>query len=139
MEGLTGLKNVERNLNEAIEEIKGDVSEGVQDVGLDLLSESVKLAPVMTGTLRGSGYVEFNNQQIAEGTEMGTIIKNPLIIEAIDNPSAEIGFGEEYAVKQHEEVEYNHPKGGQAKYLEEPMKNNTMKYVDLIRKKAKVD
>lgn len=139
MEGLTGLKNVEQNLNDAIDQIKGDVSEGVQDVGLDLLSESVKLAPVQTGTLRGSGYVEFNSQQIAEGTEMGTIISNPLRLGAIDNPSAEVGFSEEYAVKQHEEIEYNHPKGGQAKYLEEPMKKNTMKYVDLIRKKAKVD
>ncbi len=136
---LTGLKEVEDNLNEAISEIKGDVGEGIQDVGLDLLRRSIRLAPVETGTLRGSGYVEFNNTEIAEGNENGGMIVKQKIMKSLNNPSAEVGFGEEYAAKQHEEVEYNHPRGGQAKYLEEPMKENIPKYVKLIREKAEVD
>lgn len=136
---LTGLKKVEKNLNEAIDDIKGDVTEGVQDVGLDLLRRGVRLAPVETGALRGSGYVEFNGTEIAEGTGSGGVIPKQKVLKSISDPSAEIGFSEEYAVKQHEEVGYDHPQGGQAKYLEEPMKNNTAKYVEMIRKKAKVD
>lgn len=135
---MTGLREVEQNLNDAISEIKGDVTEGVQDVGLDLLRRSVKLAPVETGTLRGSGYVDFNNRRIAEGTESGGVIPKQKVMKSLGNPSAEVGFGEKYAAKQHEEVGYRHPRGGQAKYLEEPMKRNTSKYVELIREKAKV-
>lgn len=136
---MTGLKRVENNLNEAISDIKGDVTEGVQDVGLDLLRRSVRKAPVETGTLRGSGYVEFNNRKIAEGNAGGGIAPYGKVRRTIDNPVATVGFGEVYAAAQHEHVEYRHPKGGQAKYLEQPMKANTAKYVALIRKKAKVD
>ena len=137
-EYMTGLREVEHNLNEAIDEIKGDVSEGIQDVGLDLLRRSVKLAPVRTGDLRGSGYVDFEGQEIAKGTDSGGVIQKPKIKKSLGNPSAEVGFGVPYAAKQHEEVGYNHPRGGQAKYLEEPMKKNTSRYVELIREKAKV-
>ena len=39
------------------------------------------------------------------------------------NPTARITYGgpaAPYAVVQHERLDYDHPKGGQAKYLEEP-------------------
>lgn len=40
-----------------------------------------------------------------------------------DSVTVEIGYGNEdvkYAIIQHEDMEYSHPNGGQAKYLEQP-------------------
>jgi hypothetical protein len=76
------------------------------------------LAPIDTGALRGSHY------SIPTGElEM------------------EVGFTMPYATRQHEEVGYNHPRGGQAKYLEEPFKANIYKYIknigDAIRRAVK--
>ncbi|WP_026923294.1 hypothetical protein [Glycomyces arizonensis] len=35
--------------------------------------------------------------------------------------TAAVSFDTPYAVRQHEELDYHHPKKGQAKYLEQPM------------------
>jgi len=139
MADIDGLAEVEAKLNKEIENIKGDTTEGIQDVALDLLRRSVKLAPVDTGDLRGSGSVDFGNRTIAEGTEDGGIQEKSRIQQPIDNPMATIGFGVPYAARQHEELEYDHPRGGQAKYLEQPMKEQSDNYVKHIRDKAHVD
>lgn len=57
--------------------------------------------PVDTGNLRDSGYVSDPIQ-----TPNGMVIA--------------LGFTEEYALIQHERLDYNHPHG-QAKYLEVPL------------------
>jgi len=40
-------------------------------------------------------------------------------------------------VRQHEELQWRHPKGGKAKYLEDVVKNNTDRWVRMIYDKAK--
>ena len=47
--------------------------------------------------------------------------------------SAEIGYSLPYALRQHEELGYNHPKGGQAKFLEQPFAENEQKYIDMLK------
>ena len=66
--------------------------------------EAQREAPVEEGTLRGTMAVE-------EAT--------PLDLEAT------ISFSTPYAARQHEELDWKHPKGGKAKYLEDPMKAAT--------------
>lgn len=39
--------------------------------------------------------------------------------------TTETGFGTEYAARQHEEVTWNHPRGGEAKYLENAVKHRS--------------
>lgn len=73
-----------------------------------LLGSSVVLAPVNTGDLRGSG----NVNPIANGYE--------------------VRFSQRYSAKQHEELGYNHPRGGQAKYLEQPLEENRQRYLDHV-------
>jgi hypothetical protein len=91
-------------------------AEAVQDAlvecGADLQSKSVQEAPVDTGDLRA-------NCEVKEETLKITV-----------------GYGLPYAMKQHEELGYNHPKGGKAKYLEDPFNENADRYVEHIRKKA---
>lgn len=68
-----------------------------------ILDKSKDLVPVDTGQLRDSGHVEHD----AGGAAM-----------VYDATSPE-GFP--YGVVQHEDLTLNHPNGGQAKFLEQPM------------------
>ncbi len=115
-----------------------------------ILTEAIDEAPVDTGTLRRSGTVT-----------VGSLPKNPTQIyeeslplekggsgkehkDAFPDPVGKekavyISFNTPYARRQHEEVGYNHPRGGKAKYLEVPFHRNkkkVVKYADLKIKKA---
>jgi hypothetical protein len=81
----------------------------LEAVGEDLLGQAQREAPVDEGTLRGSGAVEVS--------ERGDVL------------SVEVSFSTVYAARQHEEVTWNHPKGGKAKYLEDPLKAMSRRYV----------
>jgi hypothetical protein len=82
-----------------------------REVTFDLLRRSKNRAPLDTGTLRGSGFVEFED----------------------DGLTGIVGYTEEYALRQHEELLWRHPKGGEPKYLERPFQENKQKYIDHIR------
>lgn len=134
---IDGLQRVQQRLNREIGKIKGNIREGLLEVGLDCLGKSVRHAPVDKGDLRGSGYLAYGEVLIARGQKTGQPVK-------VGDPQpntrdvAEIGFGTPYAVRQHEELEWRHPKGGKAKYLEDVVKNNTSRWVKMIRDKAQV-
>ena len=68
----------------------------------DLLGRATRDAPIEEGTLRGSGEVEI--RETATGAE------------------AVVSFNTPYAARQHEELEYEHPRGGKPKYLEDHVK-----------------
>ncbi len=71
---------------------------------VDVGNKADTLVPVDEGILKGS-------QSITPPKSLGT------------TPSARITYGgpsAPYAVVQHERLDYDHPKGGQAKYLEQP-------------------
>jgi hypothetical protein len=112
---LEGLNAVIRNLNKQLDRMGAATKEGLHDVALDLQGKSQRLAPVDTGDLRGSAYTEVEK-------EAGGYV-------------AEIGFKQIYSIVQHENLEYEHPRGGQAKYLEQPAKENINRYVRHIAEK----
>ena len=72
-----------------------------------LRTRSQELTPVETGALRGSAAVS------QEGTR------------------ASVSYNTVYAARQHEEVGWQHPRGGQAKFLEKPLHDEeaTMKRI----------
>jgi hypothetical protein len=107
-----------RNLQAKINEIKDATKEAVNEVALDLIGKAKERAPLDTGDLRGSGFV--NN-----GGTNGQIYK------------AKVGFSEPYALEQHENLQYQHPRGGEAKYLENPLKENEERYIDHIKSKVR--
>lgn len=71
-------------------------------LGVAILANSLPRTPVEFGALRASAYVS---------PPQGTTIAD-----------LEVGYGTEYAVPQHERLDYRHPNGGEAKFLEKGMR-----------------
>lgn len=93
---ISGLKEVYKNLNITEEEIIKAALKGQKALALNILGESQKLVPVDTSTLKRSGHV------------------------STERNITTISYNTPYALKQHEDASLNHPKGGEAKYLEKP-------------------
>ena len=98
--------------NQVFDAITEAVQDGLMENGGDLQGKSVQEAPVDTGDLRNDCKVQ----------------EEPLKVT--------VGYDLPYAMKQHEELDYSHPKGGKAKYLEDPFNENTDNYIEHIRQKA---
>jgi hypothetical protein len=107
-----GLEAFLSNLAAAVPGLKARIASEMAD-GLDGVAQQASaLAPLgvdygthKAGTLKASAYIE---GPLVGGSEV----------------SAEIGFGgeaEAYALVQHERLDYAHPRGGQAKFLEQPL------------------
>jgi len=107
-----GLREVMTRMNEALNRIEGASVDSLRECSWDLLGRSVELAPIDTSDLRGSGKVTFE--------------------EDGNKTVALVSFNTPYAVRQHEELTYRHPNGGQAKYLEQPFQQNAERYVQHI-------
>jgi hypothetical protein len=78
-----------------------DITYALSEVSSEVLAESLKLVPVDTGTLKGSGMVhrpEVSGSQVTAKVSYG-------------------GAASQYAAVVHEDMTANHPHGGQAKYL----------------------
>ncbi|MGE5494613.1 MAG: hypothetical protein ACM3S4_04860 [Burkholderiales bacterium] len=111
---------IQDKIDKATKGAEGATLKALTDVAVDLLSRAAERAPVETGDLRGSGYININGEDIAySAVGSGGIIMagTPAPSESKKNV-AEVGFTAPYAFTQHEHVEFNHPIGGQAKYLE---------------------
>ena len=137
---LKGLKEATRNLNRRLKQVKNYTEKGVTDVVLDCLGKSVPRAPVDTGDLRGSGFARVNNTTVASGPGRGSTalsVKEAAGAAAGDKVEGVTGFSAPYAVVQHEDLSFNHPKGGEAKYLERTVVENTEKWINHLRKSAK--
>ena len=108
-----------------------------------ILTNAIDEAPVDTGTLRRSGTVTVGSKadggQVYAAAEAGTEMKDAFPGETGKEKAVYISFNTPYARRQHEELGYQHPRGGKAKYLEDPFnrnKNNVLKMADLQIKKA---
>ena len=110
---ITGITELNSALKKVTPQAETAVKHELGLIAADLQNKAGKLAPVDTGDLRGSAYTE------------------------VSGMVATIGFVEEYAVRQHEDMENRHPKGGQAKYLETPYKENVGKYTDALKNAIK--
>ena len=95
-------------------EIEATARQALLEVASDLQQESSDQAPVDTGDLRGDAKVDKSE---------------------LDDFIVRVGYGLPYALRQHEEIGYNHPLGGKAKFLEDPFRKNAQKYVDHIGKR----
>jgi hypothetical protein len=80
----------------------------LHQIGEDLLGAAIEEAPLEEGTLRASGDVTVN--VLPGGAELV------------------VSFNTPYAARQHEEVTWDHPRAGKAKYLEDPLKERANRY-----------
>ena len=109
---IEGLDELNAKLSKMTAESRVMLRPLIQKIALDLKGKAQKKAPVDTGDLRGSAYYKTS---VASG-----------------DLSAEVGFNSPYATRQHENMQYHHEKGGEAKYLENPLKENSEKYIKMI-------
>lgn len=135
---LKSLNDVIENLQEEIDKMIVQSTEGLREALIYVAKESQKKAPVEFGDLRGSVLVEMDNTVIAEGVLSGLSDEEKkkrrkegsvqadsgtgLTIVSEEVPEGatvgSVSYNTPYAANQHEHTEYDHPLGGQAKYLE---------------------
>ena len=84
----------------------------------DLQGKSARQAPIDTGDLRANCSVSPLQQE-----------NNQVWVT--------VGYNLPYAIVQHERLDFRHPKGGKAKYLEDPYKENAAKYERYIKSAVK--
>jgi len=108
-----------------------------------ILTEAIDETPIDTGTLRRSGTVTVgalpDGEQVYEAAKSGSEMKDAFTENIGKEKAVYISFNTPYARRQHEEIDYEHPRGGKAKYLETPFKANkkkVLKYADKQIKKA---
>ncbi|MEA4884260.1 MAG: hypothetical protein VB144_11515 [Clostridia bacterium] len=146
---LDGLDEAIAELNAKLAEVEGLTAEAVRDTGLAVLSQAVQDAPVETGDLRRSGSlrwddgteltaasIEKNGKTINYYESSATSTKLSDVVATGADPSKVrdnkrpdgcamviVGFSVPYAAAQHEGVDFDHPKGGKAKFLEDAIKS----------------
>jgi hypothetical protein len=135
------LKRLEAQFNKKLAQIQGATKEAFTDIILDLTGKAILLAPVDTGDLRGSGKGTINQVEVIHGeprekNKAGTVEIGGTVPPA-ERYEGTVSFGTPYAHYQHEGLEFNHPQGGQAKYLEQPFVENMEKYINHLRDSVK--
>ena len=111
--------------------------DGLIRAGEDLLGRSQRLAPVEEGTLRGSAAltVIVDGRRYEGATSRGHAeAAARAAARAGRTPSleVEVSFNTVYAARQHEELGWSHPLGGQAKYLQAPLLAQSARYSRII-------
>jgi len=106
-----------------------------------ILTEAIDETPIDTGTLRRSGTVTVgalpDGAQVYEAAESGSDMKDAFPGPEGKEKAVYISFNTPYARRQHEELGYDHPRGGKAKYLETPFNANKKKVIKYAERKIK--
>lgn len=149
---LTGLKEANERLQEAIYQLERGSAQGLANAALDVATEAQRRAPVENGDLRGSVFIDLDEEQYAMADEKGRSIE--ITGRVPENATkAFICFDCKYAADQHEHTEYSHPsmkriqkmrsggaddstfaeaQTGQAKYLESVLVEQSDALLEII-------
>ena len=101
---------------EILRNMEGAADTALATCAADLQSKSANRAPIDTGKLRES-----------------------CLIEDAGEHALLVGYSKEvddYAMIQHERMDFIHPRGGEPKYLENPLNENAKRYVEYIGEQA---
>lgn len=102
---ITGLDQLTARLNQLAQQLPEAVGRELYRDMAGVMAESQQIVPVDTGALRDSGEVD------RPETSGGNV-----------SVSLHYGGGSvDYALIQHERLDYHHPNGGSAKFLEVPL------------------
>ena len=105
------------------------------------MTEAIDEAPIDTGTLRRSETVTVgklpDGEQVYEAAKDGSDMKDAFPGPVGKEKVVYISFNTPYARRQHEELGYEHPRGGKAKYLEDPFNRLKQKVVKMAEQRIK--
>jgi hypothetical protein len=138
----TGIDQLTRQLardGEVWKRVQQAAVDGMIENTEDLLGRSMRDAPVDEGTLRASGSaaVYANGRavarrgfhEVADQPEAPEMVERKVVEGGLGGAVVgEVGFNTPYALVQHERLDFNHPKGGKAKYLEDNLKEQADRY-----------
>jgi hypothetical protein len=113
-----------RGIDPADRAIKEGIVQSLEIVGADLTGKAQRLAPKKHGPLRESARWEIENAVGFKAGRPGTMSAQVAVNVIFDVPYAEV---------QHERTDFKHI-NGQAKYLEQPLKDNALKYRQFIER-----
>ena len=99
---------------------------------LDLADISKERAPLLSGDLRSDCTAVLNGTVIfTKQKPTGSAVSPKL------SAFGAVGYSLPYSVRQHEELGYNHPLGGEAKFLERPFNENKARYIKRFQRIVK--
>lgn len=114
---IKGLEGIQKNLRKYAKRYPTATANAMYQEGLDIERNATIRAPVEFGRLRASAYTTVPTE---------------------GNMVVETGFGTEYALRQHEGTNYNHPRGGEAKYLEKAINEQSAGMVNRLAERIKM-
>lgn len=115
---VSGLPEIRKNLRNELKNIKGDVARGVRLALLWLKGKVLDVTPIEFGILRNSAFTD--------------------VEKTSDGVDGVIGFTADYAPHVHENTKANfNAPGTKAKFLEEPIIENSDGILQIIKQQAK--
>ncbi len=125
---IKGLNKLRRALAAAEKRNPQITAQTVTAIALDLAGRSAQQAPVDTGDLRNNCTAVVNGSEVykEQRAVSGGIIP-------ADKVTATVGYSLPYALRQHEELNYDHPRGGKAKFLEDPLNEKQSDYIKALK------
>lgn len=109
-------------LNAAIKRNPVETARRVRACLVDLAGESARRAPVDAGDLRNDCTAKLGTDTVFSNGHEGAQGRANL------SSFGEVSYGLPYALRQHEDLANNHPRGGEAKYLERPFGERKGRY-----------
>ena len=100
---------------------------GAEDLAKILALAGAKAVPALKQALTEEAQIVFRDSQRLVPVDTGTLRRSGIIIPVRERGSlieVAMGYGgaaSSYALRQHENLQYRHKKGQQAKYLETPL------------------
>jgi len=98
-----GAAAMARNMKKVKKRASAAMEVGLYRMGVGIIKDAQSKVPVDTGNLKASGYVRI----VREGSGI-------IDLGFVGDDSKKL----DYAIVQHEDTSLNHPKGGEAKFLE---------------------
>jgi hypothetical protein len=120
---------MESRLSAVLDRVPKRAALAVRDSGALILWLAVDQTPIKDGPLRESGYLIVGGRLCAKGQANGdiSIVGSPPHLGS-GNVVSTIGFNTPYALVQHERLDFNHPRGGKAKYLEDAIRDSAAEH-----------
>lgn len=126
------------------QKVEAEVNAELGRIGLDAMGEMIRRAPVEEGTLRGSHSMHLGGERVVTGADLGVTVEpgspQPTPLEGgagTDRLNLKVVANTVYAEAQHEAVEFPHPKGGEAKWMERVMSENRDRYNSAIARASR--
>lgn len=109
MSKVKGIDEITRKINKAVGNLKHTSSRGLASAAVYVANKAVRRAPIESGDLKNSVYIDLDGKRIAKGEEdLGNAEKRIGADIGTNERMATVGFCSKYAVKQHEDLSLRH-------------------------------